>query len=137
MSANNSDGPDIGRPRRSYEVTINVPPLKTPKALQGFADFMRGNGVVALAVGLFLGSSLKTVLDAFTVGVVNPIIGVLTGNFNLTSMSVCINHVNGVCKSSINYGVVISSLISFILAAFVVYIIIKLLRLDKFDKPKQ
>jgi large conductance mechanosensitive channel len=135
--AKNEAQPNETSSKRSYEVTINVPPLKVPKALQGFADFMRGNGVIAIAVGLFIGSSLKSVLDAFTVGIVNPILGVLTGNYNLSSMSVCINHVNGVCKSNLNYGIVISALISFVIAAFLIYLIIRLLRLDKFDRPKE
>lgn len=125
--------------RERREVTFNVPVMKVPKPFQGFMDFIRGHGVIALAIGLFLGTSLKTILDAFTANIVNPIIGVSTGNLNLNSMSVCISHsrVTGICKSSLGYGAVLSTVISFVIAAFVVYLIIKLLRLDKFDQTKE
>lgn len=120
-----------------HEVTFNVPKLKVPKPFQGFMDFIRGYGVVALTVGIFLGTSLKTVLDSITVGFINPIIALLTGNLNLNALSVCISHTGTTCKTSINYGVIISSVISFILAAFMVYLIIRLFRLDKFDQKKE
>ena len=121
------------------EVTFNVPKIKLPRIFrpfQGFMDFIRSYGVVTLAVGIFLGTSLKTVLDSITAGLINPIISVLTGNFNLTALSVCIKHSGTMCKSSINYGIIISAVISFVIAAFMVYLIIRLFRLDKFDQKK-
>jgi large conductance mechanosensitive channel len=122
----------IVKPR---EVSINVPGIKVPRPFSGFVAFMRGNGVVGLAIGLFLGTSLKTILDAFTVSVVNPIIGVGLGSYNLSNLSICIQKSGaGTCSSKVSYGLVLSALISFIIAAFMVYLIVKLLRLDKFDQ---
>ena len=118
------------------EVTINVPVIKTPKHVSGFLEFMRGYGVVAIAIGLFLGANLKSIVDSITTNIINPIIGVLTNNLNLNTESVCIKSVGHVCKSSINYGAVISTIISFLIAAVVVYSLVKILRLDKFDQKK-
>jgi len=44
-----------GRPKRirKKEVTLVVPVIKAPKAIQGFLDFIRGYGVVTIAIGLF------------------------------------------------------------------------------------
>jgi len=127
-----------GRPKRirKKEVTLVVPVIKAPKAIQGFLDFIRGYGVVTIAIGLFLGADLKSIVDSLTTNIINPIIGVLTNNINLSTETICIKHVAGVCKSSINYGTVISSIISFVIAAFVVYLIIRILRLDKFEQKK-
>ena len=119
------------------EITLKIPVLKAPKPFQGFLDFIRGYGVVAIAIGLFLGADLKSIVDSLTTNVINPIIGVLTNNLNLNTESICIKTVNGVCKSSINYGVVLSTIISFMIAAFVVYLIVRILRLDKFDQKKE
>ena len=119
------------------EVTLKIPVLKAPKPIQGFLDFIRGYGVVAIAIGLFLGADLKSIVDSLTINIINPIIGVLTNNLNLSNENICIKTVSGVCKSSINYGIVISALISFMIAAFVVYLIVKILRLDKFDQKKE
>jgi large conductance mechanosensitive channel len=128
-----------GKPKRiqKKEVTLVIPIVKTPKSIQGFFDFIRGYGVVAIAIGLFLGADLKTIVDSITTNIINPLIGVLTNNINLNSEAICIKSVAHVCKSSINYGSVISTIISFVIAAFVVYIIVKILRLDKFDQPKE
>jgi large conductance mechanosensitive channel len=110
--------------------------VRKVKPFSGFFDFIRNHGVMSLAIGLFLGASLKTVLDSLEANVVNPLIGVVTGNINLNNSYVCLKHVAKSCTSKLNYGSFISSIIEFILAAFVVYIIIRILRLDKLDAKK-
>ena len=102
----------------------------------GFFAFIRNHGIMSLAIGLFLGASLKTVLDSLMNGVVNPIIGVITGNVNLGNSYVCLKTVSDKCTSKLEYGSFVSSVIEFVLAAFVVYIIIRMLRLDRLDKEK-
>lgn len=121
---------------KAREVNIVTAGIKVPRPFSGFVGFMRGNGVVGLAIGLFLGTSLKTILDAFTISVVNPLIGVGLGKYNLSTLSACVKQSGGVCTSKVSYGLVLSALISFIIAAFMVYLIVKLLRLDKFDQKK-
>ncbi len=102
----------------------------------GFFDFIRSHGIISLAIGLFLGASLKTVLDSLEANIVNPLIGMITGNVNLNNSYVCLRSVSKSCTSKLSYGSFISSVVEFILAAFVVYIIIKILRLDKLDSKK-
>ena len=137
MENNLMEPPKRSKRIQKKEVTLKIPVMKVPKPIQGFLDFIRGFGVVAIAIGLFLGADLKSIVDSLTTNIINPILGVLTNNVNLSSESICIKSVNSVCKSSINYGTVISALISFIIAAFVVYLIVKILRLDKFDQKKE
>jgi large conductance mechanosensitive channel len=115
---------------------IIVKNVKKVKPFGGFFEFIRNHGVMSLAIGLFLGASLKTILDSLESNVVNPVIGVATGNINLASSSVCLKSVAKICTSKLNYGALVSSVIEFVLAAFVVYIIIKTLRLDKFDRKE-
>jgi large conductance mechanosensitive channel len=103
----------------------------------GFFAFIRTHGIMSLAIGLFLGASLKTVLDSLMTGIVNPVIGVVTGNVNLNNSYICLKTISKNCTSKLNYGSFISSVIEFILAAFVVYIIIIILRLDKLDQEKK
>ncbi len=129
--------PDMVKRREAIEY---VAALKVPKAFkpfQGFLDFIRGYGVVTIAIGLFLGADLKSIVDSLTVNIINPLIGTIFNAQSLNTQNICLNTINGVCKSSLNYGTVIGSIISFVIAAFVVYLIIKVLRLDKFEKKKQ
>jgi len=110
--------------------------IRKVKPFQGFVDFIRGHGVIALAIGLFLGTSLKTVVDSIVTNIVNPLVGLLTGKINYNNAEVCLKSKAGHCISTLNYGQVISSVTEFLAAAFVIYLIIKLLRLDKIDKEK-
>jgi len=113
-----------------------VKKIKKTKPFQGFVDFIRSHGVIALAIGIFLGTSLKSVVDSVVVNIVNPLVGRLTGNINFNNAQLCIKSSYGHCSSGLNYGRVISSIIEFLAAAFTIYLIIKLLRLDKLDKKQ-
>lgn len=110
--------------------------LKPTKHAHGFVDFIRGYGVIAIAIGLFLGTSLKTVVDSVVQNIVNPVVAVITGNVSISKATICIRSIDGVCKNSMNYGLVIGSVIEFIIAAVIIYLIVKLFRLDKLDKKK-
>ncbi len=121
-------------PVRRRQTTF--PPLKTPKWMQGFVDFVREQGVVGLAIGLTLGIASKTVVDSLVNNIFNPVIGVLLGGESLNTKSVCLKSVNGVCTSNLAYGQVLSDMLNFVIIAAIIYFVIKGLKLDKFDKKK-
>ncbi len=129
--------PDNQRRVARKEVTINLPVVRAPGWLQGFVDFVREQGVVGLAVGLILGVAAKSVIDSFVNNIINPIIGLLTGGVSLEHKTWCIDHTAGVCTSTLKYGQFISDIISFLIVAFVVYMIVKMLKLDRLDKKKE
>jgi large conductance mechanosensitive channel len=110
---------------------------KRIKPFEGFFEFIKSHGVISLAIGLFLGVSLKTVVDAIVTNIVNPIVGVLSGNINLNNSFICLKSVHGACTSKLGYGAVASSVIEFLIAAFVVYFIIKILRLDRIEEKSK
>ncbi|MBW3568797.1 MscL family protein [Candidatus Parcubacteria bacterium] len=100
----------------------------------GFADFMRTQGVVALAIGLVLGVQVKALVDQIVASFINPVLGiVLPGSGSLSekvfSLSV------GDKEAVFTYGAFISVFISFITVALLVYFGVKALRLDKINKP--
>lgn len=120
------------------DVVLTVPTVNAPKWLQGFVDFVREQGVVGVAVGLIIGLASKTLVDSFVNSFVNPIIGVILGGSNLDSKFFCIqSDAAGLCTSKITYGNFISQLISFFIIAFIVYFVVKGLKLDKLDKKKE
>ena len=122
------------------QVTVHVPVVHMPKAVLGFVDFVREQGVVGLAIGLVLGAAIKSLVDSMVANIINPIVGVFTGGVNLAQKSVCLNYVTKdgieVCANRLEYGRFISDIISFIILAAVVYIIFIVLHLDRLDKPK-
>jgi large conductance mechanosensitive channel len=85
-----------------------------------FKEFiMRGN-VVDMAVGVVIGAAFKSIIDALVANVINPVIGLATGGVDLSKLSVTIGK-----ELTIGYGAFIQSVISFILIAFVIFLMVK------------
>lgn len=97
-------------------------------ALVGFTDFIRERGVMGLAIGFVLGTSVQKVVTAFVGDIVNPFINVFLGRAESFS------------KFSVGpflIGDFISVSIDFLILLAIVYFIFKGLGLDTLDKPKQ
>jgi large conductance mechanosensitive channel len=124
--------------RREREVTVVMPALKAPKFLQGFVDFIREQGVVGLAIGLILGFASKTVVDSLVNNIFNPLVGLLSGGISLEHKTWCVDKMaNGSCKANVGYGHFLSDLFSFLIVVLLVYLIFKVLRLERLDKKKE
>ena len=123
--------------RRAKQVVIVLPPVHAPKFLQGFVDFLREQGVIGVAIGLVFGIAAKSLVDSFVANIVNPIVGLLWGGgSSLENKAVCIQRTGLTCTNSLKYGHFISDVISFLIIAFVVYFVFKLLKLEKLTKKK-
>lgn len=103
----------------------------------GFVNFIREQGVVGLAVGLVLGSAVATVVKSLVDNVVMPPIGLLLGSADgIKGLSWTIGRAGGK-DSVLHYGVFLNDLLNFVIIAFVIYIVVHSLGLDKkFDKKK-
>lgn len=97
------------------------------KAFVGFVDFIRERGVMGLAIGFVLGSSVQKVVTAFVTDIVNPFVGTFMGtgeglkNFAVGKFMV---------------GDFLSVLIDFLILVVIVYFVFKALGLHTLDKPK-
>ncbi len=137
MANNQETTPQKSRIISRKEVRLNVPVLRVPAPFQGFVDFVREQGVIGLAVGLVLGSAAKSVVDSLVINIFNPIIGILTGGIDLSQRYICLRHDSaGVCTAKLGYGRVISDIIAFLTVAFVMFLVVHMLKLDRLDKKK-
>lgn len=116
---------------------MTLPVIIAPKWLQGFIDFVREQGVVGVAIGLIFGLAAKGLVDSIMVTTINPLVGVILGTNNLDNKFFCLKTVNGICTSKLAWGTLLSSLINFVIILFVVYFIVKILKLDRLDKKKE
>lgn len=100
--------------------------------MKGFANFIREQGVVGLAVGFILGGAVSKVVSALVTDVVNPIVGIALGAAEgLKTASIEIG------SAKILYGDLISVFIDFLIVAAVVYFGVKVIGLDKLNKKKE
>lgn len=105
--------------------------MKKKKALKGFVDFVREQGVVGLAVGFILGGSVKEVVSSLVEDVINPLLGLILGSGGGLESSVL-----RWGAVEIMWGSFVATVIDFLVIATVVYFGVKGLGLDKLDKKK-
>jgi large conductance mechanosensitive channel len=100
--------------------------------LKGFINFIREQGVVGLAVGFILGGAVSKVVSAIVTDLINPVLSLVLGRIeNLDSAYIPIGN------AKLMWGDFLSTLIDFLVIAFVVYFGVRALKLDKLDKKKQ
>lgn len=106
------------------------------KQASGFIDFLRNQGVVGLAVGLAIGTAAGATVKTIVEGFITPIVQFLVGT--RSSLEANIWHVELWGRTAdFKWGAVVSSLITLIATAFVIYLIIHFAKLDKLDKKKE
>jgi len=102
-----------------------------------FKEFaMRGN-VVDMAVGIIIGAVFGTIVKSLVSDVIMPPIGLLLGNVDFTNLFVVLRQgaavgpyasladAQAAGAVSINYGVFVNTIISFIIVAFSVFLVIR------------
>ena len=107
--------------------------------LKEFKEFaMRGN-VIDMAVGIIIGAAFGTIVNSLVQDVIMPPIGLLLGNVDFSNIFAVIKEgkVAGPYASiaaakaagavTINYGVFVNTIISFILIAFAVFLLIRMI----------
>ncbi len=101
----------------------------------GFMTFIREQGVVGLAVGLAIGTAAGASVKVIVDNLINPTVALLTQGVDLSSLSWTVELGKG--KAVFGWGAVLSSLITLIATAFVIYLVIHFAKLDKLDKKKE
>lgn len=80
---------------------------------------MRGN-VMDMAVGIIIGAAFGKIVDSMVKDIIMPPIGLLLGKVDFSDLKLVLAD-----NVSVNYGIFINNVISFIIVAFAVFILIK------------
>ncbi|HSX31207.1 MAG TPA: MscL family protein [Candidatus Saccharimonadales bacterium] len=102
--------------------------------VSGFTNFLREYAVVGLAVGFVLGQQANTTVNQLVGSFINPFIQVLIGT-NLKYETATFHH--GAQPVQFAWGAFVYALIEFIFVAIIIYVVVKLLRLDKLKKSRR
>ena len=93
--------------------------------LKEFKDFaMRGN-VVDMAVGIIIGAAFGKIVSSLVSDVIMPPIGMVMGGISFSDLAISLGEGEG--AATINYGVFIDNVFSFLIVAFAVFMLIKAL----------
>ncbi|WP_336184267.1 large-conductance mechanosensitive channel protein MscL [Fusobacterium polymorphum] len=99
------------------------------------AFVMRGN-VVDMAVGVIIGGAFGKIVTSLVNDIFMPIIGMILGNVNFSSLEIKLGEpVEGVEQAAIKYGMFIQEIVNFIIIAFCIFMVIKVI--NKMQKKKE
>ncbi len=86
-----------------------------------FKQFIARGNVIDLAVGIIVGAAFTAIVNSLVKNIINPLLGLLVGRIDLSNL------VFKIGESTFRYGSFINSIINFIIIAFVVFLIVKVI----------
>ena len=129
--------------KKIREALEKAPPPTPPKGLWNeFKDFLKSYKVLGLAVAFVIGLYLGGVVQALVKDFIMPLIGLAIGGVNFSTLKVAIpsttfdasgNPPAGFTGQVFAIGDFLVALITFIIVAFIVFIIVKVAKRWKID----
>ena len=106
---------------------------KFKKAWEDFKSFALKGNVISLAVGVVIGAAFKDLIDSLVNNVFTPPIGFLTARLDFSKLFITLGKIQyetlEEAKAAnavvIQYGLVLNALLTFLITAFVLYLVSK------------
>jgi len=97
--------------------------------LKDFKDFaLRGN-VFDLAIAVVIGAAFGKIVSSLVENIITPLIGVISGGIDFSGMHQKIG------EADVTYGVFLQSIFDFLIVAFVIFMVIRLMA--KFKRKEE
>ena len=98
-----------------------------------FKEFAVKGNVVDLAVGVIIGAAFGKIVDSAVKDIIMPPIGLITGKTDFSSLYInlsgktyaTLQEAQKAGAPTINYGLFLNNVISFVIVAFVVFLMVK------------
>lgn len=101
----------------------------------GFLDFIRTQGVVGLAVGLAIGAAAGATVKSLVEGFINPVVQFIVGSQEALALATWHVELWG-RTADFRWGAAVSSMITLVATALVIYWLVHVFKLDRLDKKK-
>jgi len=96
--------------------------------LKEFKAFVLRGNVVDLAVAVVIGGAFGKIVTSLVNDLIMPLIGMILGGVSFTNLKYVITPASeGVEEAAIRYGAFIQSVVDFVIIAFAIFMMIKLL----------
>lgn len=126
---------DITHSQHGHHETIKVfldPDDLVRAQVGGFVTFLREHAVVGVAIGFIIGLQAQTLVKQLVTSFITPILTLIVGS-NLQNKELV---VHGSRHVVLQWGQFVYALADFLVVLFFIYLIVKIFRLDKLDKPQ-
>ncbi len=117
------------------------------EVLKEFKEFAVKGNVIDMAVGIIIGGAFSPIVASLVNDIIMPPIGYLLGNVDFSNLYLAITpaqeHFSTLEEAkaagivTINYGVFINTLISFLIVAFAVFLLVKFINKLKAEKKEE
>ena len=87
--------------------------------IKEFKEFISKGDAMSMAVGIIIGGAFTAIVTSVVDDLIGPIIGLICGGLDFTSLSV------GIGDAQIMFGNFIQAVINFLITAFVLFILVK------------
>lgn len=93
--------------------------------IREFREFIARGNVMDLAVGIIIGAAFTAIVTSMVDDLINPIIGLIVGGVDFSDLALRFGA--GENAATIRYGAFITSVINFLIIAWVVFLLVKAL----------
>ncbi len=102
------------------------------KFIGEFKEFISRGNVIDMAIGVVVGGAFKAIVDSLVNDIIMPVVGWLLGGLDFSSYAVALSETvaedgTTVIDSAIWYGKFINNIISFIIIAFCLFVVVKMI----------
>lgn len=103
--------------------------------IKEFKEFISRGNVIDMAVGVIMGSAFGKIVTSLVNDIIMPLVGVLIGGIDFTSLSFKIQ------KVEVKYGSFIQNIVDFLIVAICIFIFVKIINklntIDVLHKKKK
>lgn len=112
---------------KKEELKKNIKNLeeKSTGFINEFKKFISRGNVMDLAVGVIVGSAFTNIVTSLSNNILLPLIGIVIGGFNFEKLSLTFKVWGR--EVILNYGLFIQSAVDFLITAFCIFVIVKIL----------
>lgn len=103
------------------------------KIVNEFKEFISRGNVMDMAIGIIIGGAFTSVVSSLVGDIINPFLGLFGGmNFDRLSWNIT-------GDVTLNYGSFLTTILNFLIMAFVVFVIVKLMNTltSRFSRKKE
>lgn len=105
--------------------------VKKPSWIAEFKEFVTKGNVMSLAVGVIIGGAFSTITSSLTNDIIMPVVSMFLGGVDFSAWKITLPQLFGqvaedAAPITLNYGTFISTVINFLILAFVVFWMVKL-----------
>ena len=102
--------------------------------IREFRDFIARGNVVDMAVGIIIGAAFTGIVTSLVTDLINPIIGVVTGGIDFSNLFINLSDTDFASLAAARtagapvfaYGAFVTAVINFMIIAFVVFLLVKM-----------